>query len=457
MSCVICCDKFNRSNRKLVSCLHCEFEACCSCCQTYMVNESSSRCMNPTKHADGSLVCGKEWPRKFLVDNFSKKFLTVVWKETLEKIGFDREKALLPATQGYVEQQIAKEGIRRKIHEVELLMVELGERRHNLLRELHNGGDFRANIERRFIRACPVEECRGYLSTAWKCGLCEQWTCPECHVVKTEGTDHVCKEDDLATAKLLDEDTKPCPKCSEGIFKIEGCDQMWCTQCHTAFSWRTGFIENKVHNPHFYEWQRRNNNGVAPRVEGDIVCGRELDHRSVNNIRTYLTRIIGAPLELENESIQLQRKISNVVQSCLHLQHVHMGTYTVDNVKDNLYLRVDFLRNRITEEQFKVLVQRANKKNDKHKEIGGVLRLFLQTVTDIIYRIQEALRITRVQTNKAGGEFIIKEIDTMINEVDVILSYCNECLEDTARTYGSKKLTMELFSNDRGGDRRVLF
>jgi hypothetical protein len=114
------------------------------------------------------------------------------------------------------------------------------------------------------------------------------------------------------------------------------------------------------------------------------------------------------------------------------------------------------LRNRITEEQFKVLVQRANKKNEKNKEIGGVVRLFLQTVTDIIYRIQEALRITRVQTTKAGGELIIKEIENMINEVDAILLYCNECFEDTSRIYGSKKLKLELFKSDRG-ERRVLF
>ena len=457
MSCVICCDTFNRSNHKPISCLYCAFEACCTCCQTYLVNESVSKCMNPNKKEDGSPLCGKEWPRKFLVDNFPKKFLTVDWKETLEKVGFDREKALLPATQGFVEQQIAKEGIKKKIHDVEVLMAELGERRHNLLRELHNGGDFRAGVERRFIRACPEEECRGYLSTAWKCGLCEKWTCPECHVVKTEGTDHVCKTDDLATAKLLDADTKPCPKCSEGIFKIEGCDQMWCTQCHTAFSWRTGFIENKVHNPHFYEWQRRNNNGVAPRVEGDVPCGRELDHRAVTVIRHYLTQIIGIPLQLEFESAQLQRKISFVVQSCLHLQHVHLATYADNNnVKDNLVLRVDFLRNRITEEQFKILVQRANKKHDKNKEIGGVVRLFLETVTDIIFRIQETLKITRIKPSKAGGEAVIQEIENMINEVDVILLYCNECLEETARTYGSKKLRLELFKSDRG-ERRVLF
>ena len=34
---------------------------------------------------------------------------------------------------------------------------------------------------------------------------------------------------------------------------------MWCTQCHTAFSWKSGQIQTRVHNPHYYEWLRENN------------------------------------------------------------------------------------------------------------------------------------------------------------------------------------------------------
>ena len=45
---------------------------------------------------------------------------------------------------------------------------------------------------------------------------------------------------------------------------------MWCVKCHTAFSWRTGAIETKIHNPHYYEWMRsKSANGEIPREEGD--------------------------------------------------------------------------------------------------------------------------------------------------------------------------------------------
>ena len=72
-----------------------------------------------------------------------------------------------------------------------------------------------------------------------------------------------------------EKDTKKCPTCYSLIHKIDGCDQMWCTQCKTAFSWNTLKIENKVHNPHFYEYLRANNHNV-PRDINDIPCNRTL-------------------------------------------------------------------------------------------------------------------------------------------------------------------------------------
>ena len=66
--------------------------------------------------------CSKEWTRKFLVENFTKKFVTDDWKKNIEKVLFDREKALLPATQGVVEQRKDKVRIKKEIEEVERLI-----------------------------------------------------------------------------------------------------------------------------------------------------------------------------------------------------------------------------------------------------------------------------------------------------------------------------------------------
>ncbi len=79
--------------------------------------------------------------------------------------------------------------------------------------------------KKKFVRRCTVTGCNGFLSTAWKCEMCENWSCPDCFEVKglDRNAEHVCTADNLATAELLRRDTKPCPKCGEMISKIDGC------------------------------------------------------------------------------------------------------------------------------------------------------------------------------------------------------------------------------------------
>ena len=64
-------------------------------------------------------------------------------------------------------------------------------------------------VERRaFVRACPYADCKGFLSTAWKCGLCEMWTCSECHEGRGPDRDapHTCDPEHLETARMLERD-----------------------------------------------------------------------------------------------------------------------------------------------------------------------------------------------------------------------------------------------------------
>lgn len=416
--------------------------------------------------------CSKEWTRKFLVENFTKKFVTDDWKKNREKVLFDREKALLPATQGVVEQRKDKVRIKKEIDEVDTLIRELNRRRSNLVHEYHQGGNVMGGSDRKqFIRACPDEHCRGFLSTQWKCGTCSKWTCPDCHVVKGDRQDceHTCDPNDVETAKLLAKDTKPCPKCATGIYKIEGCDQMWCTQCHTAFSWRTGRIETHIHNPHFYEWQRRNNNGEAPRNVGDFVCGRELDYRISGQVgfslKTKLNESDSSGRTPSDVNLLL-RRVERLVQSGLHLQRVQLPAYTVDHVENNLELRVSYLMKEIDEDTFKTRVQRANKQHEKKREIGDVIHLYLQTVTDIVHRLGDYAKTPLVQGNKTKATnteertAIKNRSNAILNEAEAIRDYANECLRDIGNTYGSKAKAIRIYDaadHHYRGPRDVLY
>jgi hypothetical protein len=214
---------------------------------------------------------------------------------------------------------------------------------------------------------------------------------------------------------------------------VKNCDQMWCTQCHTAFNWRTGRIEAAVHNPHYFEWLRRNGNAV-PRNPGDNPCQNDLQHHHYTRMRTFLT---GTGKHVSNPlSAACDEFLARTVRNTLHMRYVIVPRYTVvDRALRNEQLRIQYMRNLITEEHFKTTLQRNEKKVEKHREIHNVLTILLTTVTDIMFRFLNHL-------NESEPGMWSNEI---LAEIDPIVDYVNECLRDTAKTYKSKALQ---FSNE---------
>ena len=129
------------------------------------------------------------------------------------------------------------------------------------------------------------------MSSQWKWGICKKFGCHKCHEVIGMKKDdpHECDEDTVKTVAAIKTDTRPCPKCHCPIYKISGCDQMWCTQCQTPFSWRTGRIVNgTIHNPHYHHWMRQNGGGIQQ--PGARLCG---GLPSLQQIRTALVNLKG--------------------------------------------------------------------------------------------------------------------------------------------------------------------
>ncbi len=444
MSCNICCDSYNKSARSKVTCPYCDFEVCRTCCETYILSETVPKCMQPS--------CAKEWSRKFLRENFTNVFLTSKYKEHLENTLFDQEKALLPATQPIVEEKIRKRNIKKQIMEMDELIHDL-ERQKRLLENslLYPGTDTGAGASSakskeeklHFVRQCPASNCRGFLSSKWKCGICELWTCPDCHELKgaTRDCEHKCDPNSVETAKMLAKDSKPCPKCQSLIFKISGCDQMWCTQCHTAFSWKTGKLEKNIHNPHYYEWQRKNGGGAAPRNPGDIECGRELTHYTCDNIQSSARRhtslcktVVETTNNWRHEKIsrtihKYDEKINilcDIVRHNVHVVRTELPNFQTDYVERNQDLRVKYLENLISDEDFKISIQRNDKKNRKNTEVAQVIQLANTALTDIIYRLIDHLQKT--EEDKA-------DISPFMDEIAEIIKYCNNIFRDIAFTY----------------------
>jgi hypothetical protein len=267
-----------------------------------------------------------------------------------------------------------------------------------------NGGAV-AEERRQFVRACPAADCRGFLSTAWKCGMCDNWTCPECHEVKGKEKDapHTCDPNNVATAQLLARDSRNCPKCAALIFKIDGCDQMWCTQCHTAFSWRTGRIEtHMIHNPHYYEYRR--NHGGMPRNPGDVPCGGFPD---LNNVMRIVSRAnIFWPT------------IAAAHRSYAHCQFVVVPRYTVNINDDNRDLRVKFMIGDISEDEFKKKIQQREKSRQRKTDIRQVVEMYMNVIGDLFQAL--------IQT---------RDVDELIGALRELKTHVNTTMDAVSRRY----------------------
>lgn len=425
--CQICDYSINQSTRKKVSCPFCEFDACKKCCETYVLGESSFKCMNTQ--------CTREWTRQFISTAFTNTFINGKLKTHREQLLFDIERALLPATQVKVERIIEIENLEKKLCDIKKDITELYIQRNETSRQIyqlrynsHNESTV-ARVE--FIKACPNSNCRGFLSSQWKCGICEQWSCPTCHEIKGDSRDspHECNPDTVASVSLLVNDTKPCPNCRTRIFKISGCDEMYCTHCNTGFNWRTGRVQTAVHNPHYFEWLRRNGN-VVPVNQNP--CNNQLTHTVYQNLKRMLT----GKHQGHYLSKTCDQFLSILIRNTIHMRYEIMGRYTPEErVGRNERLRIQYMRNQIAETQFKLLLQRNEKKVEKAREIHNVLEILLNTITDIIFRFSAHL------IEVLPGEFVLD----ILEEIDPIVEYANGCLYDISKVYNSKQIK---FSNE---------
>lgn len=180
---------------------------------------------------------------------------------------------------------------------------------------------------------------------------------------------------------------------------------MFCTNCKTAFDWRTGNkINGHFHNPHAIEWMRTR--GVNNREIGDIPCG---GRPSVYEMRQYFQLV--AP-GLTNEQKKEVNMLFSVLGIINHVDDVVMPTVR-ENVADrNLKARVQYSLNELLLDQFKVDIQRREKAAEKRKAFAAVLDMVLNVSSDLmrqmcVRRSLEKMAELRELFNYANAQFCV--------------------------------------------------
>lgn len=457
-TCPVCMDHFTPIIRQAIVCPFCPHTLCRQCCSRYLLTSlNDPHCMG----------CKREWNREFIDINLTQTFRKGLLRQHRRRVLMDREKGRLPAMQAFVEAQKTIQQCGVRIADLRRRRIMLKRQRDNFVmwhkrpnappefitrtqeeleekigpidtertrlkeekREQQNAlwaarrvltGEERPEA-RQFIMKCPAEECRGFLSTAWKCGTCQKFFCADCHAEKAGQRDeaHTCKEDAKATASLIRQETRPCPKCGIRISKIDGCDQMWCTSCQTTFSWNTGqiLLNTVVHNPHYYEYLRRVNNGAIPREAGDVPCG------GLPGAYT-LQRMVHDTGGLTADERLL---ILNCHRCLTDIQHVRLAQYPL-RLNANIHRDIDiaYLLNNVTEEEWGTNLERTETNGERRREIGLILQTLLHVGSEKFTAVQNS-------TSRAERLPLFKQL---LVEMKQVLDYTNKSLMEKGLQMG---------------------
>jgi hypothetical protein len=378
-TCNVCCSE----KAYFIKCHYCNEKACRSCYQTYILNETQDKCM----------FCSKTWTIEFIQSNFKSSFINNKYKLHKQTIMFEREKALLPQTQLEIEEDKKKEKIREQVALLREEQRKIERQIHLLTSSLDNKEEKKEEKKIVNIIPCSKNNCRGFLNDQSICGICETKHCKKCRIeVPQDDDEHKCNPDTLETIKMLEKETKPCPKCYTRISKISGCDQMWCTQCKTAFSWTRGTVENGViHNPHY--WQYLN------------AQGRDLEE--VNRVHG------GGQQPRQNECLTIQdmaqriedSRVRELCRKLLHISAYEMPKFrTTTYIERNRDIRKQYLLGVIDDKKFKRTLHMREKKELYKDEILQILDMLINVARDVTLKFYNDYIANYRNKNKSKTE-----------------------------------------------------
>lgn len=280
--------------------------------------------------------------------------------------------------------------------------------------------------KRKFIRRCMRPNCTGFLSTAWKCGICEWYSCSKCFTVRGEhhDTPHECKKEDIETAELIRSQSKPCPKCGEFIEKSSGCNQMYCISCHTPWDWVTGKIvtHGVIHNPHYYEWLKRTG-GAVQRNPADVPCGGYPNAWDLLRLPSHLSR------DLIRFWTEFHRLCMEIQDQSQHNYRTHLDQQSTQNI------HVHYLLGDYNDARWGQLLAINEKKKKRDAEIQDVFNAFRMVAVELINRIQNYREHGRTSFTYVPLEEANEYLAGVVEEMNALIEMINEAFKGISISY----------------------
>jgi len=373
MECNICYDNFNKRDRIKLICPYCSIDICTKCHQHYLIDSlNEPHCMK----------CKKEYSTEFFLSNFPKTFIKE-YNESRKDLMLQKEKLFIEDTIPIIlnERQKSKliKIINNKNDEIKKLRDEINVL-YNQYAAIDNSNRNKSsmnNIEKIKIQ-CPTIDCKGICSN-YECPLCEIKLCKKCHVILNNDQEHFCNEDDIKTVQTIYKECRSCPNCSTIIYKTQGCDQMFCVKCNCAFSWKTGeeVRGQRIHNPHYFEYLQTLN-------EEELIRHQQ----QLNNYNRCERDNMPSPLSFRRKLKNIKKPdsfstfLSELYRTIIHIIEVESRRFrfrnndtehNFDTFKD---LRILYLKNKLSEFEFKRKMAILDKAEKKKRELSQILDAF---------------------------------------------------------------------------------
>jgi len=438
--CPVCIENYTKRRVK-IDCPSCGYSVCVGCTKTYLLS---------TPHDPHCMNCNRGWDRDMQYELLGKSFVNGDLNKHRVCMLYDKERSMFPTTQSYVDSICEldvilkkQEEITEQIRRLKREYNELDQEKYIIDRHLSSGERYKKTIDN--LLKCTYDNCHGYIRDN-ECRVCHNHMCRKCLVIVENSIalkEHRCDKDVLESAQLILKSSKPCPTCGTRISKVSGCDQMWCPECEMSFSWRTGMVDTgRVHNPHFYEYQLRRGNrgdGNINRNIGDVVCGGIVTFRTLNNKIRKMSNSVSEQYDKQ----MIKTMIGNMFDChrvILHFQNtvveqlrreLQIGKRGVNNIKE----RANFMMNKITEEQFKRVIIKKDKKREKDQ---SCLHIYESLVTMFTERIN-----TYVESPNSSVEYLIDTIEELV----YIRDYIQEQFIRVSKNYN---VVIECFDTDKG-------
>ena len=404
MQCLICDENFEHFEFKC-SCL---VQVCIKCLQKWITinKHKDPNCPNCLKMASMDhiyeIMDGSFLNNQFYLDRSDLLFQNEKYYfiQDMESVNAElkRRNLMIQLRRLYSKKRQLKR-TKKNLSEIDREIGKLTNEKSKYLKD----GKKNARDDGKILIHCPGKSCRGMiLEHNMQCCLCEAKICFDCLLILD--ANHECAQNDIETAKDIKNNTKPCPNCGIRIYKISGCDQMWCTRCHTTFSFSSGkkMNETMIHNPHYFEY---------------IFHQETNDNNHCTNFLNYIVSSINRNGQLEC----YRPRILQLVQKIYHYERYILIKYQVDPLRTNSDLRFKYLLNEITEEDMKRILMKREKRNLKKNAVFSNIDILVQSLKDILIRL----------VNDQGAHFQNYE-----DEIKKIIQYCYNIGEEINKNYG---------------------